>query len=136
MHAFCRLEQSSQERGAGTWIAIMLLVLGAIGLFHVPAAQAQSDIAFGPLEDTGTVNPASRFEAGPSRLSLASWVHDPVGTAVIWIMGTAEKTRPHVVPEGVVLHVIPGHSSYRYAVIGGQRFVVDATTRAVVYVVD
>jgi hypothetical protein len=114
----------------------MLLVLGAAGLLHVSAAWAQSDIAFGPLEDTGTVIPASRFEAGPRRLSLASWVHDPVGTAVIWIMGTAEKIRPHVIPENVVLHVIPGHSSYRYAVVGGQRFVVDATTRAVVYVVD
>ena len=114
----------------------MLLVLGATGLLHVPAAQAQPDIAFGPLEDAGTVNPASRFAAGPSRLSLASWVHDPVGTAVIWIMGTAEETRPHVIPENVVLRTIPGHSSYRYAVIGGQRFVVDATTRAVVYAVD
>ncbi len=114
----------------------MLLVLGAAGLLHVPAAQAQPDIAFGPLEDAGTVNPASRFVAGRSRLSLASWVHDPVGAAVIWIMGMAEETRPHVIPEGIVLRAIPGHSSYRYAVIGGHRFVVDATTRAVVYAVD
>jgi hypothetical protein len=104
-------------------------------MLRVPAAQAQSDIAFGSPEDAGATLPAARVAPGFSRLSLNFWHHDPVGTVAAWIIGT-EETRSQFIPEDAVLHAIPGHSSYRYAVLRGQRLVVDAATRAVIYVVD
>jgi hypothetical protein len=47
-----------------------------------------------------------------------------------------DDAQPQFIGEDAGLHAIPGHRSYRYAVIGGQRLLVDAATRAVVYVVD
>ena len=38
-------------------------------------------------------------------------------------------------PETVELHSIPNHESYRYAVVDDHRFVVDAMSRKVVYVI-
>ncbi|MET0430353.1 MAG: hypothetical protein ABW026_17895, partial [Microvirga sp.] len=113
MPAFRRLERA---RRTAARLALVLVVLFAAEILGVPAARAQSDIAFGPIEDAQTVLAASQAAVGLSRPFLASWFHDPLGTVVTWIMGMAEETRPHVIPGSVVLHVIPGHSSYRYAV--------------------
>jgi len=38
-------------------------------------------------------------------------------------------------PETVELHSIPNHETYRYAVVDDHRFVVDAMSRKVVYVI-
>ena len=38
-------------------------------------------------------------------------------------------------PETVELHRIPNHETYRYAVVDDHRFVVDAMSRKVVYVI-
>jgi len=136
MRAFYRQERSSRKAGNAAPIAFVLIALCVPGIFHVAPARAQSDIAFGPIEDAGTFLAAAGLGAGLKHPSLASWFRDAVGTTLSWIFGTAEATGPQVIPASVVLRTIPGHGSYRYAVIGGQRFVVDATTRAVVYIVD
>jgi len=136
MRAFYRLERSSRKAGNAAQIAFVIFALCAPEILHVAPARAQSDIAFGPIEDAGTILSAAGLGAGLNHPSLASWFRDPVGTTVGWILGTPEDAGPQVIPASVVLRTIPGHGSYRYAVIGGQRFVVDATTRAVVYIVD
>jgi Protein of unknown function (DUF1236) len=40
-----------------------------------------------------------------------------------------------VLPEGTVLYEVPRHQSYRYAVLQGQRVIVDAASRQIVYVI-
>jgi hypothetical protein len=137
MRDFYPLERYSPVRSHTTWIALMLAVIAcASGMLRIPAAQAQFNMAFGSFKGDGTILPAPGLLANLSRLSLVSGFHDSVETMVGWIIGTGEETGRQVIPAGVALHAIPGHSTYRYAVIGGQRLVVDAATRAVIYVVD
>lgn len=40
-----------------------------------------------------------------------------------------------VLPEGMTLHAVPRHESYRYAVLQGQRVIVDAASRQIVYII-
>jgi hypothetical protein len=46
-----------------------------------------------------------------------------------------ELTVGESLPETVELHSIPNHETYRYAVVDDHRFVVDAMSRKVVYVI-
>jgi hypothetical protein len=41
-----------------------------------------------------------------------------------------------VLPEGAALYTVPRHESYRYAVVQGQRVIVDATSRQIVYIIQ
>jgi len=47
-----------------------------------------------------------------------------------------EITVGQALPETVLLRRISRHETYRYALVDGHRFIVDASTRKVVYVVD
>ena len=40
-----------------------------------------------------------------------------------------------VLPETVALYPVPRHESYRYAVVQGQRAIVDAASRRIVYII-
>lgn len=40
-----------------------------------------------------------------------------------------------VLPDGIALYAVPRHSSYRYAVLRGQRVIVDASSRQIVYII-
>jgi len=40
-----------------------------------------------------------------------------------------------VLPEWITLRSVPGHASYRYALVKGQRPIVDATSRQIVYII-
>ena len=40
-----------------------------------------------------------------------------------------------VLPEGTVLYSVPRHESYRYAVVQGQRAIVDAASRQIVHII-
>jgi hypothetical protein len=40
-----------------------------------------------------------------------------------------------VLPEGMALYAVPRHESYRYAVLQGQRLIVDAASRQIVYII-
>jgi hypothetical protein len=40
-----------------------------------------------------------------------------------------------VLPEGTVLRSVPRHASYRYAIVQGQRAIVDAASRRIVYII-
>jgi hypothetical protein len=40
-----------------------------------------------------------------------------------------------MLPEGTALYEVPRHESYRYAVLQGQRFIVDAASRQIVYII-
>ena len=113
--------------------AALALALVAWTPMACSVAWAQPDFAFG---EAGALSPIRKVSAGLDSLSSDSLPHDPFGAVVAWIVKAAAGNRPAVLPESVVLHPIPGHDSYRYAVIGGQRLVVDAATRTVVYVVD
>lgn len=39
-------------------------------------------------------------------------------------------------PESVEVHPIPKHETYRYALVDGQRVIVDAVSRKIVYVIQ
>ena len=40
-----------------------------------------------------------------------------------------------VLPEEMTLYAVPRHESYRYAVLQGQRVIVDAASRQIVYII-
>jgi hypothetical protein len=40
-----------------------------------------------------------------------------------------------VLPEGTALYSVPRHESYRYALVQGQRAIVDAASRQIVYII-
>lgn len=40
-----------------------------------------------------------------------------------------------VLPEGTVLYPVPRHESYRYAIVQGQRAIVDAASRQIIYII-
>ncbi len=40
-----------------------------------------------------------------------------------------------MLPEEAELHVVPRHESYRYAIVQGQRVIVDAGSRQIVYII-
>jgi hypothetical protein len=40
-----------------------------------------------------------------------------------------------VLPGGTALYAVPRHESYRYAVVQGQRAIVDAASRQIVYII-
>jgi len=115
-------------RAAATALALLAWtpIVGSV-------AWAQPDFASG---EAGALSPIRTVSASLDGLSSDFLPHDPFAAVVAWIVKAAVGNQPAVLPESVVLHPIPGHDSYRYAVIGGQRLVVDAATRTVVYVVD
>lgn len=41
-----------------------------------------------------------------------------------------------VLPEGTMLHAIPRHESYRYALVKERRVIVDASSRQIIYVLQ
>jgi len=51
-----------------------------------------------------------------------------------------DQDGPHLVvgkvlPGGTALYAVPRHESYRYAVVQGQRAIVDAASRQIVYII-
>jgi hypothetical protein len=44
-----------------------------------------------------------------------------------------ERAIAPLFPEAAILQEIPGHESYRYAVIGDQRFIIDSASHSVIY---
>ena len=110
--------------------ATSLFAVAALAL-GTPAAWAQSSFKGAATEAQAQVSaPAQAPVARTSRIGfkpLTGWLATFL---------PHEITVGQALPETVLLRRISRHETYRYAVMDGHRFIVDASTRRVVYVVD
>jgi len=60
-----------------------------------------------------------------------TWSEPPEGNQDI-----QDLTIGDVLPEKAKLYAVPRHESYRYTVIQGRRFIVDAASRQIVYIIQ
>lgn len=66
----------------------------------------------------------------PAEQGRQGWSDPPTGNRVTPRLAVGE-----VLPEGIELHMVPRHESYRYAIVEGQRAIVDAASRQIVYII-
>jgi hypothetical protein len=95
----------------------------------VAGAQATFHPHFAGDAKAGASNP---YVSEPSMTRLAQ---KAFGSVIQFLTGAGRDgiSAESLAPGSAVLHEIPGHRSYRYAVVGEQRLIVDAATHSIVY---
>ena len=126
-----------------------LIAVAAAAMLLTPAAYAQEGTAAGIAGGAATgavlggpvgavIGAAGGAILGtaidPPPAEVVTYVDQQPATASVAYQGDIVVGEP--LPEVVTVHPIPQHQTYRYAVVNGQRVIVDANTRQVVQVVN
>lgn len=106
--------------------------MGAMATFERSGTDPEASVARIAQAPSGTLSGA---------VAVVRKVQTPAPSAQEWSDPPAgDRDGPRfavgeVLPEGTELHMIPRHESYRYAVVQGQRAIVDAASRQIVYII-
>jgi hypothetical protein len=104
--------------------------MGAMATFERSGTTPETSVARSVNAPAGTLSGAVAV-VRKARRAEQGWSDPPAGSRDSPRLAVGD-----VLPKGTALYSVPGHESYRYAIVQGQRAIVDAASRQVVYIIQ